>query len=98
MRGDIYTYTKNSAINKLVYTFSVDTYKALLFREFLVNNMSNQLQLINWKGELWQGYITNNPVDLVTKGRWSTGTPGQSGYKRENVQFTVEFQGVKISG
>lgn len=89
MTGLIYTYVKQSDLQKLKYDFLISKNKALEVRSFLQLYYSDRFTMNNWKGENWLVFITNDPIDMVTSGIWD---PGQ-----ESVKVTLEFEGVKIN-
>jgi hypothetical protein len=88
MNGTVYTYVQRTGLSKLEYKFIMDRYKAYELRVFIQNNLSKQQTLTNWKGEIWLGYISNNPFNF-------TNVPGY-GPCGERYECTVEFEGTQI--
>jgi len=84
MNGRTYTYVKSSTLNKLAYTFELTYDKSLELKNFIDINHSNLIVMKNWRGEIWYTYITNNPVDFITKGR------------EEYVEVTLDFEGTRV--
>jgi hypothetical protein len=87
MSGGTRVYKKQSQLNKLKYTFSLWTNKYLEFRQYFINHSAKIMTMSNWKGELWYGYITNNPIEFDVESRYQP--------KGEKYSLTLEFEGVK---
>jgi hypothetical protein len=87
MSGGTRVYKRQSQLNKLKYTFSLWTNKYLELRQFYINHCAKVMSMTNWKGELWYGYITNNPIEFDVESRYQP--------KGEKYSVTLEFEGVK---
>lgn len=88
MTGGTYVYARRTTTRKLKYTFETDQFKALEMRRFMLDCISTPMWVENWKGELWIGYVTNNPIEFKTVGR---GKPCGDRYS-----FDIEFEGARI--
>jgi len=84
--NDLYTYARQTDLQKLKYTFILDRKKSKELKVFLANNMTILIKMINWKGEIWLVKLINTAFDLVFKSRG------------ERVEVLLEFEGVKIAG
>jgi hypothetical protein len=87
--GSLFTYVRKNSSRKLKYAFELPKVKALELRGFVRNSLSTPMWLQNWKGEIWFGFITNNPFSFKGKQRWGN----QDG---EAVDVNIEFEGVRI--
>lgn len=90
MSGIVRTYVKSSSTKKLSYTFSVKTDKALELKMFIEKHPTDTLKMENFKGEIWQVQLTNDPFEFVYESKW---TPS-----KEKVLITLEFEGTKLYG
>lgn len=90
MSRKAYSYVRSSNRVKLSYEYHVGRNKSLELRQFAINNTDDYVTLTNWKGEVYYGKISNNPVVLTTKSRFAN--------EFEAVNIVIEFQGVKVSG
>jgi hypothetical protein len=90
MTGETYAYSKGSNLRKLSYRFLIERNKTYELLNFLKRYMSELITMINWKGETWLTFITNNPISLITKGLWRN--------CGEYVEVELQFEGTKISG
>lgn len=89
MTTNVYTYIKQTDLNKLSYTFKISTKKARELRKFLMEYMSNIINVNNWKGEIWVTQITNNPVEEISK---------ELAFNcDEFIETTLEFEGICLS-
>ena len=84
MTGVLFTYVKTKKVKTLKYTFSLnrDKYYALL--TFYIMYCAQPIQLVNWKGEVWIGYILNDTLDNTENRQW------------DNI-VELEFEGVKVN-
>lgn len=87
--GKVYTHVRRSPSRSLKYTFSVPRAKAEEMRQFVLGNLSTPMYMTNWKGEIWYGFITNNPFKLSPKRR-------SMPCSIEDYEVDVEFEGVRI--
>jgi hypothetical protein len=86
--GGTYVYARRTSTRKLKYVFETDQFKALEMRRFMLDCLSEPIWLENWKGEVWVGYFTTNPIEFKTTGR---GSPCGDRYS-----FDIEFEGARI--
>ncbi len=96
MTGGTITYPRRLNTYKFKYEFDIGGRKALELEDYILNYNSQIHTLTNWKGEIWYVYITNNPMELVTKSRYSNGR-GDSYDDREKIAITLEFEGTRIN-
>lgn len=87
--GKKYTYARKADTRKLSYSFNLSTIKARELQKFIENNLSDRLTMFNFRGEVWNGYITNNPVSFDISGR--------DGECTDRYQVTIEFEGVNLN-
>ena len=95
MTGLTWTYVHRLNTSKLKYDFIIGVPKMLELENYLLNYNSSVHTLTNWKGEIWYVVITNNPMELVTKSRYSNGI-GNAIDDREKVSVVLEFEGNRI--
>lgn len=93
MTGLLYTYVKSSSLIKLNYRFEITRKKSKELLAFLKNHMSSHIEMINFKGEHYYCYITNNPIDTITKGLWFHPDPNCN---TEYCEVNLEFEGARI--
>lgn len=95
MSGQTYTYIHKLDTSKLKYDFVVGVPKSMELENYLLNYNSRIHTLTNWKGEIWYVSITNNPMDLTAKSRYTSDLV--NGFNdHEKVIVTLEFEGVRI--
>lgn len=87
--GKLYTHVRRQPGRGLKYRFEISRAKAEETRWFLLNYLSTPMYLTNWKGEIWYGYITNNPFKITSKQR-------SMPCNVEDYEIDVEFEGVRI--
>ena len=90
MNAKYITLVKSSIRQKLAMSFRLSLQKGLELRNFIIENISNPLTLVNWNGDSWYGYLMDNPFEQTFAGR-SAPTEG------EFTNVTLNFEGVKIS-
>jgi len=88
--GDIYTYVRKNASRKLKYKFIITRKKAYELRVFLLQNLTQRVNMTNWKGEMWNVNFLTDPVDLVAE---KHGTPPCG----EWYSVELDFEGVRIN-
>ncbi len=91
MTNVVYTYIRRNELQALTYSFVLGIGLAQDFQDFIEqsNNSDNPVIVLkNWKGELWKGYITTNPVEFTPKARFEN--------EGERVETTIEFQGIRL--
>lgn len=86
--GGTYTYARRATSRKLRWSFETDRNKGVELRRFLLDYLSDPIWLTDWKGQLWIGYITNNPFELTVHDRW--------GPKVDGYTFSFEFEGERL--
>ncbi len=87
MDGTLYTYvTSRQGRKAFQWSFEVARNKAIELIEFFNAYFSQALQITDHNGDVWVGYIKNNPFELSGAGR-AFGWPGN-----ETMQFTIEFE------
>jgi hypothetical protein len=86
--GGTYTYARRTPTRKLSYTFEADSFKALEMRRFALDCLSDPIWLENWKGEVWIGFVVNNPIEITSK--------GSSNPCGDRYTFNVEFEGLRV--
>lgn len=96
MNGRTVTYVHRLDTSKLKYEFVMGLPKMYELENYLINYNSRIHTLTNWKGELWYVFITNNPMELISKSRY-TNDRGDSFDDREKVMVTLEFEGTRIN-
>lgn len=86
MNGVIRTYVKTTKNRRLTYTFRLlERAKAVELLTFLKSYDSEKMKLTNWKGEVWEVNLLNNPSDFVQTRRYGT-------------DIALEFEGEKLYG
>jgi hypothetical protein len=96
MVGGTWTYVHKPNLDHLKYEFVFGLRKARELEDYLINFNSRVHTLINWKGEIWYVFITNNPLDMTAKSRYSNGR-GNANDDREKIAVTIEFEGKRIN-
>lgn len=92
MNGQRRIYHRKMGIaQKLTYDFIIDRRKAIELRSFLLQANSIPVKLTNWKGEVWQVLITNNPLTFTEEKYWGP----QPGGNKSSI--TLEFEGARIN-
>lgn len=89
MTGDTFTYVRKQRLQKVEYSFHVGSRKAYEMKQFLLEHSYKLITMSNWKGETWLVMLANNPVEFVNTGRWQN--------VGERVEFTLQFEGIKVS-
>lgn len=92
--GTLYTYKKSSPRKKLQWTFGLTRGKALELRSFIINHAADKVRITDHRGDIWTGYLTNNPFEFDTIQRAVSGR-GPTGTRDERQSITLEFEGVK---
>jgi hypothetical protein len=87
--GQLYTYARRNQARKIKYQFRIGRPKALEARSFIKDFLSTPMYMTNWKGELWYGYIINNPFKSTAQSR-------RMPCDEEEVSIDVEFEGVRV--
>ena len=87
MNGTRYTYvTSREGLHKLKWDFRVARHKALELREFIDAYYAGLVQITDHNGDIWVGYLKNNPFEFVGQSR-ANGWPGD-----ELWTVTLEFE------
>lgn len=87
--GILYTYARRSLARKIKYKFLIGRPKSEETRKFIRASLSTPMYMTNWKGELWYGFITNNPFNMSPKSR-------RVPCDDEEIEIEVEFEGVRV--
>ena len=87
--GSIFTYVRRVDSRKLKYVFDIPRNKMIEVRNYIFDYLSTPMSLQNWKGEIWYGYITNNPFNMQTKTR-------SMECDIEDSEIQIEFEGIRI--
>ncbi len=95
MIGSTVTYVHRLNTSKLKYEFLIGVPKMMELESYLLLFNSQVHYLTNWKGEIWYVAITNNPMEMICKNRYSNGL-GDSNDDIEQVSVTLEFEGTRI--
>ncbi len=88
--GCTYSYVKKSANRKLKYKFVINQKKAFELRRFLLDFLGDRIQLTNFHGEIWTGYILTDPAEITSSSRGGI-------CNGDLYQIELEFQGVKVN-
>lgn len=95
MTGKTVTYVHKLTTGKLRYEFVIGAQKRLELESYILSFNSRIHRLTNWKGELWNVFITTNPFEIVSKSRYSNGK-NDSNDDIEKVTIAIEFEGTRI--
>lgn len=95
MKGGTVTYTHKLDTGKVKYDFVLGNQKRLELVDYLRNFNSRIHRLTNWKGEIWHVFVTTNPLDFISKSRYSNGLNNSSD-NVEKVIITMEFEGTRV--
>lgn len=91
MNNRVQTYVKTNKRRKLNYTFRIlNRSKAIELINFVKLHNTDEIKLLNWKGELWKVRPLTNPWDFVQSGRAHPGG--------DRTDISMEFEGVRING
>lgn len=86
--GRLVPSVKRNVVKTLTMDFQIPRPKALELRDFVDAEISNQITFHNWKGEIWVGFLFNNPILFETTGR--------IGPCYEMVKTSLELKAVRI--
>ena len=76
MDGTLYTYIKTrNGRKKFKWEFEIARDKALEVREFINSYRGELIQITDHDGDIWVGYLRNNPFEFTGVGR-AAGWPG----------------------
>lgn len=91
MDGSIRTRVSTPVPIKLSLQFiELTRVKAIELRDFLTASLGQKVRYVDYSGQHWAGYITNEPS--VT----TTGRGGGSSERQESNSVKIEFEGVKL--
>lgn len=79
---------RTQILRTLTWDFVITRQKALELRNFLLNEIDNPIRIFDWKGQIWYGNISANPVQFVTTTIY--------GPCSEGVSVTLEFKAVRL--
>lgn len=91
MDGTKYSYVRSSDYYFLIYSFTLTRNKSWELEAFINSYHSALIQIQNWKGEIWEGKLENNPFEF-TASRRGTGQTDCT----EVVEITLEFKAKKL--
>jgi len=84
MTGSVRAYRKTEVRQRLLLNFTELVCKNIdEIIDFIVTSSGERVSLTDWEGNIYEGYITNNPLEIVNASRSST-------------QFTIEFEILEI--
>jgi len=87
MDGTLYTYVKSrNGKKKLRWDFELSRNKAMELREFFKAYFGEAVKITDHDGDVWIGYLINNPFEFATSGR-AGGWPGG-----ESMTVTIDFE------
>lgn len=90
MDGTRHTHVKTSTERRLTFVFTnIGQGKLLELEQFLRANFAKTMFLETFRGQVWQGFIANEP-DISVEGRSNPA----GGSRKEQGSFTLEFVGV----
>jgi hypothetical protein len=72
---------------KFQWEFEISRNKALELREFINSYQGKLIQITDHDGDLWFGYLRNNPFEFTGAGRAGDGWPGG-----ETMNVILEFE------
>ena len=85
--GTVYTYVKSRNNRKrFQWEFEIARNKALELREFINSYQGKLIQVTDHDGDVWVGYLRNNPFELSGAGR-AKDFPGG-----ETMTIQLEFE------
>lgn len=91
MNNRVQTYVKSNNRRRVNYTFRIlNRRQAIELVDFIKSHNSDEMRLLNWKGELWKVYAVNNPFDFIQNGRAAPGG--------DLTDISIEFEGVLLNG
>ncbi len=96
MVGGTFTYVHRLDSDKLHYEFVFGLRKARELKDYLLYFNSRVHTLINWKGEIWYVFLTNNPFELLSGPRYSNSL-NDANDDREKIRIVMEFEGKRIN-
>jgi len=88
--GTRFTYVQTSNDQKLHFTWLLTRGKAEEFKQFVIAFMGYQILITTHLGEVWLGYIMDNPFEEVS-------AQPALGVMRETVNVTLVFRGKLIT-
>ncbi len=89
--GTPYTYVKKKAgRRKCIWQFKLSRAKFQELYEFVRLFHSNEIRVTDHAGRVWVGFITSNPVQWESTGRYA---PGQAGFEETVGTCSIEFEG-----
>ncbi len=78
------TSVKSDNRQQLSYTFLLNPLKAEELKRFIQSYYRSKIRLINHKNEIWEGWLTSNPVSF-------------SAGAKDQVSVQILFEGTKVS-
>lgn len=89
MLGDFRVYSKRTDREKVNWHFVLPKFKADELEAFILDEINNDLDITDFKGNKWHAKFLSDSVDFTETGRWEP-----CGNK---VEVTLEFEGVKYA-
>lgn len=89
MMGRFRVYSKRTDREKVNWHFVLPKFKADEFQAFILDEINNDLDITDFKGNKWHAKILSDSVDFTETGRWEP-----CGNK---VEVTIEFEGIKYA-
>lgn len=88
MNGNLYTYVQTrSGRKRLRWEFEISRHKAIELREFINSYFGQLMQITDHAGDIWVGYLKNNPFEFTGGGRAGPSWPGG-----ETMSISLEFE------
>jgi len=88
--GQTYSYVKKSANRKLKYKFTINQRKAYELRRFLLDFLGDRINMTNWKGEMWTGFLLTDPAEIISTSRGGI-------CNGDMYEVELEYQGVRVN-
>jgi hypothetical protein len=70
MAGSVRVYRKTTEREKINWRFVMPKYKADELKEFIIAEINNPLDIVDWKGNLWHAQFLGDSVDFAETRRW----------------------------
>ncbi len=71
MAGGVYTYVRRRTPRVLSYTFDLSRIKYYELLSFYSSYCANVIQLLDWKGSLYYGFLQSDTLEVSQNGRGS---------------------------
>lgn len=91
--GTLYTYVKKKQERRrFLWTFRLYRPKARELRAFYNSYFGSRIKVTDHNGNVWYGYIMNNPFEFDTPRR---AAPARGDFAAELQTVTIEFEGTE---